>query len=88
MSGLEKLGAELEPEIAHIDSAVTLGDHEDVIARVDRTLPRAQAAGLGIGVGILHSQRATAYIYRREGDRAENLENAIADYDAAGPASN
>jgi tetratricopeptide (TPR) repeat protein len=81
--GIEKQGAELEPEIARIDAAATAGDHEQVIERVDRAIERARAAGLGVGVGLLHSQRATAYLYRRNGDRAENLDQAIADYDAA-----
>lgn len=80
---IENLGAELEPESDRIDAAVTSGDYEDVIARVDRTLPRARAAGLGLAVGLMHSQRATAYVFRRQGDRAENLDQAIADYEAA-----
>lgn len=80
---IEKLGAELRPESDRIDAAATSGDYEDVIARVDRTLPRARAAGLGLAVCLMHSQRATAYVFRREGDRAENLDHAIADYAAA-----
>lgn len=82
-SRLENEGAALEPESNAIDAAINAGNHEEVIARVDRLLPRARAAGLGVAVGLLHTQRGTAYVLCRDGDRAENLESAITDFGAA-----
>ena len=76
-------GEGLEPEMDLIEASIRSGDHNDVITRVDVAMPKAHGAGLGVAVGLLHSQRATAYIYRSDGDRAENIEAAIGDYAAA-----
>lgn len=83
MDRAEKAGEGLKDEMDLIDASVVAGDHNDVIARVDVAMPKAYAAGLGVAVGLMHSQRATAYIYRSDGDRAENIEAAITDYAAA-----
>jgi CHAT domain-containing protein/tetratricopeptide (TPR) repeat protein len=83
MKRAQDVGTELEPELALIDAALKAELHEEVIQRVGVALPRARGAGLGVSVGMMRSQRAGAYLHRRKGDRAENLERAIADYAAA-----
>lgn len=85
MAGIAELTKESRAQQVEIERAMREGRPDAVAALVDEALPVAREAGLGGAVGLLHRQRASAYLQRPTGDRAENVEEALAGYRAALP---
>ena len=78
------VGEELDQEISKIEAASAEKRAEDVIAIADAAIPRAHEAGLMLGVSFFYENRGKALMELASGDRADNLEAAIASFEEAG----
>ena len=75
---LERIATSLEGSDAELERASAEGRHEDALRIIEGALPRAKEAGLGILYCLLQLQKAKSLLAMETGDRAENLEIAIA----------
>lgn len=79
-----EIGEELDRERIKIDAAIAEQRADDVIAIADAAIPRAHEAGLMLMVSLFYESRGKGLMQLTRGDRAANLEAAIASYEEAG----
>lgn len=78
MTAQAEVGEELQAELDAIEKALNERRPVEAIERADAALPKAVEANLAVYVGYFEGQRAKALFQLPVGDRAENLEDAIA----------
>lgn len=78
-----KAGEDLEGPTGEIERAIAEHRPDDAIALIDEALPRAEAAGLGLVYCGLLAQRGKALFHATTGNRADNIEDAIATLESA-----
>ncbi len=83
MNQATAVGEELAGEETAARDALDRGDIERVLELTESAITRASAAGLGIGVSMLHEVRALAYLRRHSSERSGDIEAAIAELEKA-----
>lgn len=78
MKSQAEAGNELQAELDAINKALDEHRAEDAIEVADAALPKAVEANLAVYVGYFEGQRAKAHFQLTTGDRAQNIEEAIA----------
>ncbi|MBN8868205.1 MAG: CHAT domain-containing protein [Solirubrobacterales bacterium] len=71
------LGAQVGTAVEEIEKAQTATDHLKVIELADEALPAAFEAELSFMVAFLEDARAKAYLFRPDGNRMLNVEEAV-----------
>lgn len=72
-----RAGEDLERTLAAVEAASAASDYDTVIALAAPAADAAEAVGLGLVAGRLHSQHGLALLRRTSVDRAHDLEQAI-----------
>lgn len=73
----------LRRRILQANAALLSGQLGRVLQIVDACIPRAESKGFHIELGLLHTLRGEALMARRDGDRAADIEQAIASLEIA-----
>lgn len=79
----QQTGARLDQAFAEINEALVADRPEEARGLIGAAMQDARSAGLGLAVGALHGQNGRALLRLRSGDRVQNVEDAIAAFEAA-----
>lgn len=79
----DETGLRLEQDLQTIEAAVERRDLDTAVALVAPALAEASRVGLGLVACLLHTHRALALFQRTGATRADDLEQAIEDLEAA-----